>query len=145
MRSIYKSKIGLELIIFMTAIFGFCCYGLILEKSWGGIVFLFSIYGFILLLGLALRYEVNENNLYIRFGLFNFQKIPIEKIRKIIETNNILSAPAFSLDRLEIFYNKFDSVLISPKNKTAFIVHLKKLNPDIQVKLKKNNSTFPNS
>ena len=43
--------------------------------------------------------------------------IDIKSIRKIIETYNPLSSPAASIDRLEIFYNKFDSILISPKDK----------------------------
>jgi len=39
----------------------------------------------------------------------------------------------FSLDRLEIFYNRFDSVVISPEDKAGFIAELTKLNPEIEV------------
>jgi len=52
-------------------------------------------------------------------------------IRKIEETNNPLSAPALSIDRLEIHFNKFDSLLISPKNKKDFIADLQQINPEI--------------
>lgn len=137
----YKSKIGLELVIPISLIFGICSYELIVEKIWMGIVFMFSIWGFIMLIGLTLRYKFDENTLTTRYGFIVHQKIPIEKIRKINETNNILSAPAFSLDRIEIWYNKFDSVMISPRNKTAFIVHLTKVNPRIEVKLKEKKSS----
>lgn len=137
----YKSKIGLELVIPVTLIFAICSYELIVEKIWTGIVCMFSIWSFIMLFGMLLRYKIDENNLTIRYGFIVHQKIPIEKIRKINETNNILSAPAFSLDRIEIWYNKFDSVMISPRNKTAFIVHLKKLKPTIEVLLKEKKNS----
>lgn len=137
MTKTYKSKIGIELIIFLMVIFGISFYGMIVDKSWFGIIFLFVLCSFIILCGLVLRYEISENNLTIRSGFIRHQKVPIQTIRKIVETNNPLSAPAFSLDRLEIIYNKFDSVLISPKDKKGFIVHLTNLNPEIEVKLKK--------
>lgn len=117
-----------------------------IDKSWIGIISLFALCSFILLCGLVLRYEIDGTNLTIRGGFVRYQKIPVQTVQKIVETNNPLSAPAFSLDRIEIFYNKFDSVLISPKDKKGFIVHLKKLNPEIEVKLKeqkkpKNNNS----
>ncbi|MFC3199468.1 PH domain-containing protein [Parapedobacter deserti] len=52
---------------------------------------------------------------------------------QIEETRTLISAPAPSLDRLEIFYNKFDSIVISPKDKQGFIADLLKLNPEIEV------------
>ena len=95
----YKSKLGLELIIPISLIFGYALFELITEKSWFG---------------------VNEN-------------IEIKTIRKITETYNPLSSPAASIDRIEIFYNKFDSVLISPKKKKEFIEDILKINPNIEV------------
>lgn len=50
----------------------------------------------------------------------------------------MLSSPALSLDRLEVFYNKFDSVIISPQNKEDFIVALQNINPAIEY-IKKTN------
>jgi Bacterial PH domain len=59
--------------------------------------------------------------------------IDITKIRKIEKTNSILSAPALSLDRLLVKYNKFDEVYISPKEKQIFIEELLKINSTIEV------------
>ena len=56
--------------------------------------------------------------------------------KKITETNNALSSPATSLDRLEITYGKFDSVIISPKQKQEFINDITTLNPNVEVKFK---------
>lgn len=137
----YKSKIGLELVIPVTVILAFCSYELIVDEIWTGIAFMFSIWGSIMLSGLTLRYKIDDNNLTICCWFVVLQKIPVEKIRKINETTDILSAPAFSLYRLEIIYNKFDSVLISPKDKKGFIVHLKELKPTIEVKLKEKKNS----
>lgn len=127
--------------VILAVVFGGCCIAMIDDQTWVGIIFLCALWGIIIASGLALRYEIKNDELVIRCGFLRYQKIPIQTIRKITETNNPLSAPAFSLDRLEILYNKFDTVLISPKNKKGFIVHLTKLNANIEVKLKKKTVT----
>jgi len=63
-------------------------------------------------------------------------KIPISSINTIKETDNIISSPAASLDRLEIFYGKYDSIIISPMDKNEFIQDLLKINPNIEVDYK---------
>ncbi len=55
----------------------------------------------------------------------------IEKIKSITKTNNPISAPAASFDRIEINYGEFNSVIISPKDKIGFIKELIKINPNI--------------
>ena len=79
------------------------------------------------------HYTIEENVLKIRSGLLYKKNIPIDSVRKIVETNNMVSSPAASLDRLEIFYNSFDSVLISPKDKAGFISTIQEINPKIEV------------
>lgn len=78
-------------------------------------------------------YVIEENILKIRSGLLYKKDIPIDNIRKIVETNNMISSPAPSLDRLEIFYNSFNSVLISPKDKAGFIREIQQINPKVEV------------
>ncbi|MFD0764277.1 PH domain-containing protein [Mucilaginibacter lutimaris] len=78
------------------------------------------------------RYTITvDNTLKVKCGFFVNLTIPIESIRKITSTKTILSAPALSFDRYEIFYNKFDSVVISPVNKKEFIADLQNINPAI--------------
>lgn len=74
--------------------------------------------------------------LKVRSGFLYRKDIPIDSIRKIVETNNMISSPAVSLDRLEIFYNKFDSVLISPKDKAGFIALIQTINQNVEVRYK---------
>lgn len=69
--------------------------------------------------------------LYIQCGFLYNQQIKISSIRQIKETNNPISSPALSLDRIEIKFDKYNSVLISPKEKEMFIKHLQQINPGI--------------
>ncbi|MFN7267027.1 MAG: PH domain-containing protein, partial [Bacteroidota bacterium] len=64
-------------------------------------------------------------------------KIDITTIRKITETNNPLSSPALSLDRLWIDYGKNGAVMISPEDKEGFIRHILQINPSVEVKFRK--------
>lgn len=83
---------------------------------------------------LATYYAIDRDTLTIHGGLlYKRKKIPVASIRKIEKTRTLVSAPAPSFDRLEIFYNRFDSVVISPKDKAEFIAELIKLNPEIKV------------
>ena len=86
-----------------------------------------------------MRYVIDDEYLLIRTKFFPSQKVTLQDIRKIEESNSILAAPAFSFDRLEIIYNKYDSILVSPENKEQFIADLLNVNPEIEIKYKKKN------
>jgi len=81
-------------------------------------------------------YVVTEKVLKVKGGIFNWT-IPIEDIEVIAESKNPLSAPALSLDRLQITYGKSKFILISPKDKALFLNHLRKLKPDIIIDTKR--------
>ena len=78
---------------------------------------------------------MENQNLNIKAGFLSNQNINIMNIESIKKSKNILSSPAASLDRIEIIENNKNSILISPKNKIEFIEELKKINPQIDVKL----------
>lgn len=82
-------------------------------------------------------YVIKDGDLKIRSGFIYRLDVEISTIRKINESNSILSSPATSLDRLEIIFNKYDSVLISPKEKSEFIKTMLEINPTIEVNYKK--------
>jgi Bacterial PH domain len=77
------------------------------------------------------RYTISDTSLNVRSGLIININVEINNIKKIVPTDSILSAPALSSDRIEIFYNTYDNVIISPKNKKDFIETLKQINPTI--------------
>lgn len=78
-------------------------------------------------------YCIKEEQLIVTFGPFK-SKIDIKEIRKMRRTKNPLSAPALSMDRIEISYGKFfDIALVSPKDKRVFVAKLLEINPIIEL------------
>lgn len=135
---VYKSKIGLELVIPILIIFGTVLVLSISEKPhWVGVAILLPVILFLLHIILTTYYVIDEDRLTIKCGFLYNKTIDINTITKISETNNPLSSPATSLDRLEIRYGKFDSVIISPKQKKEFIAEIVFINPAVEVKLKR--------
>jgi hypothetical protein len=133
---VYKSKISPVLIIPVIILIGGVSVVSIVDKIWAGLTINLLVGGFIGQMFWTTYYTISGNNLNVRCGFFYNINIEVSKIRLIVETNSVLSAPALSLERLEMFYNKWDSVVISPPHKMDFIAHLKSLNSDIEVKLK---------
>lgn len=137
MPKIYKSKIGLELVIPIALILGTVFILTVSnEPSWLGVLILLPVILFMVYMFMSTVYIVDNELLIVKSGFVFNDTIKIKTIRKIGETYNLLSSPATSLDRLEITYNKYDSVLISPKDKYLFIENLTSINPNIEVKLK---------
>lgn len=133
MTKIYKSKIGLELIIPLSLIFSYALFELISNRIWIGIFVMLLTILFILYTFLSIKYKIENDNLNIKCTILMNINIDIKSIRKVTETYNPLSSPAASIDRLEIFYNKFDSILISPNHKREFIQNLLEINPNIEI------------
>lgn len=111
-------------------------YGIIIQEWLMAIISTISSAYFCLIF-FTMRYVIDDEYLLIRTKFFPSQKVALQDIRKIEESNSILAAPAFSFDRLEILYNKYDSILVSPENKEQFIADLLNVNPEIEVKYKK--------
>ena len=88
--------------------------------------------------------DYEQQLLVVKSSFLIYQTIPIQNITKIIKTNSMLSAPAASMDRIEI-KQRFGSMIISPENKKGFISRLLKINPEIELdKILWNICTEPN-
>jgi hypothetical protein len=133
----YKSKIDLWLIIILTLVFGGIVIISIINKYWIG--FIIAIIPTIFLWDMfkSTFYIITEEELIIRCGIFYKLVIKINDIRKISESNDLISSPALSIDRLEILYNRFDTILISPKKKYEFLQSIETLKPDIEINFRK--------
>ena len=137
MKNIYRSKAGLELVIPLVLVFVITGAVIISTPfSWAGVIILLFTAAFIVHLFLTTYYILEGNILRIRCGFLYNSQIDISSIRQISETNNPLSSPATSLDRLEIRYGQSNMVLISPREKQAFIREIQALNPGVKVVLK---------
>ena len=103
--------------------------------------FVFLLLGLVVFYGLILhmlyntKYVIQGNQLKVFSDFIRFKPIDIQAIKKIEKTSNIISAPAASLDRIEVSYGRFDYLIISPRDKTGFAQALLEINPDITVKI----------
>lgn len=104
----------------------------ILYIDWVTIILLPPTLLFILLIWFRMYYKIKNKTLIIIYGPFS-KKIDINQITTIRHSKSILSAPALSLERLEINTNKFDTILISPKEKELFMETLLSIQPNITI------------
>ena len=65
-------------------------------------------------------YVVEDNVLKIRSGPFK-RTIRLDEIRSVEPSRSFLSSPALSLDRLKIVYGVGNQILVSPRDRDAFI------------------------
>src|SRR5699024_4449998 len=115
----YKSKIGWEIVIILALIFAWIFYDLTksgINRDLTSITSFLILFLPIILIGyflFSIRYfiDFDKEELLIKIGVFKYAKISISKVHKIKETRTILSSPAASLDRLEIFHHRFNSVI----------------------------------
>ncbi len=124
----FNSKIDWWLIILFVIVFGYPILDGLLSQQYG---LSFTMFGFLVLIGILfsiIKYVIDGQILKI-WSI----KVEIKSIKRIYKTRNPLSSPALSLDRIAIVYNKYEEVLISPKNKQEFVEELLKINPDILV------------
>lgn len=137
-KSLHRSKIGYELAIPVFVVLG-AVTAMLLKSEGASIPALLMLLLMVIIAYLFYdtTYTIVGQHLEIRFGFLYKQKIDITTIREIKETNNPLSSPAVSLDRLDIRYGRSGSVLISPKDKQRFVQELLVIHSDIVVKWKK--------
>ena len=69
---------------------------------------------------LGTNYRLDSGQLYVRSGPFRW-RVPVTAITSIVPTDNAMSSPALSLDRLRIEYSQGKAVMVSPRNKDMFI------------------------
>ena len=72
----------------------------------------------LLVLFFNIKYTLTADTLLVKNG-FSTQSISLKDITNITPTSSTLSAPALSLDRIEIRYEG-GSIVISPKDKDGF-------------------------
>jgi len=81
----------------------------------------------VLLFTFPLYYEITPTKLLIRSGIFMRRQIPSREIKDVSPTRNPSGARAWSLDRLQVNYQRDGEesfVLISPAHKSRFLNEL---------------------
>ena len=77
-------------------------------------------------------YLLKDDELVVSCFFFKW-KIPLSSIKEIFPTNNPLSSPALSLDRLNIVYGNEKHIMISPEDKTVFLQDIVSKNPNLKL------------
>ena len=133
----YKSKISIGLIILISIVYLIAISYLWIDFKIGGFITIISSIIFIIYLFSTTYYIINPTTqlLLIKSGFLVHLTINIHQIKEIKTSKNWISSPALSLDRIEILFNTYDSILISPREKKQFIQKLKQINPEIKVNL----------
>jgi hypothetical protein len=133
----YESKIGWGLVFFIAGVIVSTSLVLIVNQVWVGLAINLALTGFIVHMFTTTYYVIEGDVLQVKCGFLINMRIAISSVCKITETSNPLGSPATSLDRVAIYYNKWDVVMISPKDKIDFIRHITEINSKIEVVLKK--------
>ena len=133
LRMEFKSKVDLWLAAVLWGSVALCFFPVFLED---GLIIGLAIGSpmaiFIFLLWINTKYYIRDEHLVIK-GVLKDTLIPIVSITSVNSTRNPSSAPALSMDRLEINYGNFNFVLISPLEKEHFMEELLKINPKIKI------------
>lgn len=136
MMNTFRSKVSYGLLIFVfLAFFGpllvdWLCNGRH-PANLGVLLFLIPVFLLVVHMLLATVYTIRGGKLHIKCGFISYRAIDIADVKSISASGSWLAAPAASFDRLEIRYGKFDSILVSPKDKVGFAQSLARINPDI--------------
>jgi len=132
MKRVYRSRFGWEIFV-PAALLLAAVFVLLLTKpvAWLGLAIVGLTFAWMIHLFLNTHYTIEENRVTIVCGFLYRKEINIQSINSIRESRSILSAPAPSLDRLEIRYGKHQRVLVSPRDKAGFVSALRTINGQI--------------
>lgn len=139
MKTVYPTKVSATLVLIISLIMGCILVPYAIKNLWIPFAIILILHFLLLFMLANIKYVITESQLIIdqSMGKWGKEVIDISTIKSIEPTHTILSAPASSLDRLRISYNKYDDIIISPRRKEEFIRQLQSINPQIVFKEKK--------
>jgi len=106
-------------------------FSLLVDPNPVGFVALGFSLALIVWLYVSTEYVVTDDGLRVRSGPI-YQRVDAKLIERVRPIRTFLSAPALSLDRLEVS-GGFGSVVVSPADKHAFVRALKDVAPQMRV------------
>lgn len=131
--TVYRSKVDVWLVALSVGIMAAACVpGLFFDFSWGALTA--CLLALVVSVMFSIRYEISGDKLRVVCCWIFIETFDIHKITSVKPTRTILSSPAASLDRIEVRAGR-RSVVISPRDKQAFVGHLLAVNPAISVEI----------
>jgi general stress protein CsbA len=132
---VYKSKVDKALLFPIMIVILVLCFTMVYAGSWLGLVIVLMVALLVADIFLRTRYKIEEIKLKVNCSFLVNTLVDINSISRIQRSTSFLSSPATSFDRIEIIYNKFESLIISPADKRSFIEALKQINPRIEINI----------
>ena len=119
LKTVYPTKVSVTLVLIISLIMGCILVPYAIKSLWIPFTIILLLHFLFLFMLANIKYVITESQLIIdqSLGKWGKEVIDISTIKSIEPTHTILSAPASSLDRLRISYNKYDEVVISPRRK----------------------------
>lgn len=133
MKKTYKSKIHKAVLLPLALLLTIAAVILLVNEIWAGALLTAVAVGFLFYFYRKAGYELTgDNKLHIRNGLLSHKEIYVTSIKTIRQRRSAMASPRL-LDQIEISYNRYDRVLVSPNQPTEFISELRQANPRITV------------
>jgi hypothetical protein len=135
-KDILFQLLGFSIIVFFIGIILFRVFSDGIENynfMWTDI-FMLTVAGFLIWLGLGTNYELTQTELKYKSGPIR-GKIEIDKIHEIIKGKTLWSGlkPATARNGLIIKYEKYNEIYISPKTNDSFLKKILELNDKIKI------------
>lgn len=129
---VYRSKVDIWLLVVLfVSLFSAPAVMLFQGQfEWGAVIIMGIVWVFVLWMLYDTKYIIKGEVLIIKC-CFLRETYPIKTIKKIARTRSLLSAPAASLDRIQIS-GKRDAI-ISPVRRAEFLKDLLNVNPAIRL------------
>lgn len=132
--AVYRSKVDAWLVVVCVAVVAVCAVPMLVDEvSWVALVINLVVLAAVILPLFSIKYVIDDDKLTVSCLWIFTETFAVSKIESIRTTRTFLSAPAASVDRIEIKCGR-RSVIVSPLKREEFINHLCRINPDIVVK-----------
>lgn len=92
------------------------------------LIIMWGMAGLMIWMWMGTYYVIEDDHLLIRFGPVS-KRLPYQIIRKVNQTRSVLSSFALSTRRLEIHYNRYDLLYISPEEEERMLELLRERCP----------------
>src|SRR4051812_45065776 len=121
MKKTFKSKVDFLVLVPASILLITAGVYVIVNKIVIGEIAIALLVTFLIYVYFNTLYEVTgDNKLKIKSGFLFHREIYIKSIKKVKPTKNHVASPALSFDRLEIRYNRYGRVIVSPDKPTEF-------------------------
>jgi hypothetical protein len=101
------------------------------DGSWARTVFFAVVASLLAWILAGTSYEVTDDALVVRSAFLRWT-VPLASVRSLRATHNPLSAPALSLDRIEVRHDR-GYLLVSPREKSAFVREIAARAPGLRI------------